>query len=88
MKSFVLLKKHRRLRKSKKPWSLCKFLMYFMSSPPSGLPHVAEGSHVPSVVWISVAVLLFLSHTLDGIDGKQARRTGTSTPLGELFDHG
>ena len=35
-----------------------------------------------------MAVLLFLSHTLDGIDGKQARRTGTSSPLGELFDHG
>lgn len=25
---------------------------------------------------------------LDGLDGKQARRTGTSGPLGELFDHG
>jgi phosphatidylglycerophosphate synthase len=25
---------------------------------------------------------------LDSIDGKQARRTGTSSPLGELFDHG
>lgn len=25
---------------------------------------------------------------VDGMDGKQARRTGTSTPLGELFDHG
>jgi ethanolaminephosphotransferase len=25
---------------------------------------------------------------LDAIDGKQARRTGTSSPLGELFDHG
>jgi ethanolaminephosphotransferase len=25
---------------------------------------------------------------LDGIDGKQARRTGTSGPIGELFDHG
>ena len=25
---------------------------------------------------------------LDAIDGKQARRTGSSTPLGELFDHG
>ena len=25
---------------------------------------------------------------LDGTDGKQARRTGTSSPLGELFDHG
>jgi phosphatidylserine synthase len=24
----------------------------------------------------------------DGIDGKQARRTQTSGPLGELFDHG
>ena len=24
----------------------------------------------------------------DGIDGKQARRTQSSTPLGELFDHG
>jgi len=24
----------------------------------------------------------------DGTDGKQARRTNTSSPLGELFDHG
>ena len=25
---------------------------------------------------------------LDCIDGKQARRTGSSSPLGQLFDHG
>ena len=25
---------------------------------------------------------------LDAIDGKQARRTNSSNPLGELFDHG
>lgn len=25
---------------------------------------------------------------IDGTDGKQARRTGSSSPLGELFDHG
>jgi choline/ethanolamine phosphotransferase len=25
---------------------------------------------------------------LDAIDGKQARRTSSSSPLGELFDHG
>ena len=43
---------------------------------------------IPSWAWVGVALLLFLAHTLDGIDGKQARRTGTSTPLGELFDHG
>lgn len=25
---------------------------------------------------------------MDAIDGKQARRTNSSSPLGELFDHG
>ncbi|KAJ1527121.1 hypothetical protein ONE63_008655 [Megalurothrips usitatus] len=43
---------------------------------------------IPSWVFLLAAVNLFLAHTLDGIDGKQARRTGTSGPLGELFDHG
>lgn len=28
------------------------------------------------------------AQTLDAIDGKQARRTNTSSPLGQLFDHG
>ncbi|CAG8563104.1 11004_t:CDS:2, partial [Scutellospora calospora] len=31
---------------------------------------------------------LWLYSTFDNVDGKQARRTGTSSPLGELFDHG
>ncbi|XP_018572678.1 choline/ethanolaminephosphotransferase 1 isoform X4 [Anoplophora glabripennis] len=31
---------------------------------------------------------LFIYQSLDAIDGKQARRTGTANPLGELFDHG
>lgn len=30
----------------------------------------------------------FKKYFTDGIDGKQARRTNSSTPLGELFDHG
>ena len=34
------------------------------------------------------ALGLFIYQTLDAIDGKQARRTKTSSPLGELFDHG
>ena len=29
-----------------------------------------------------------MTFVTDGIDGKQARRTNTSSPLGELFDHG
>lgn len=36
---------------------------------------------------IAINILLFFVIE-DGVDGKQARRTGTSSPLGELFDHG
>eukprot|EP00053_Salpingoeca_punica_P003549 m.43746 g.43746 ORF g.43746 m.43746 type:complete len:450 (-) comp12255_c0_seq1:270-1619(-) len=43
---------------------------------------------VPRWVWFYCAFAQFLGHTLDGLDGMQARRTGSSTPLGELFDHG
>ena len=34
------------------------------------------------------AIGLWMYQSLDAIDGKQARRTGTSGPLGEMFDHG
>eukprot|EP01128_Nolandella_sp_AFSM9_P012287 TRINITY_DN9127_c0_g1_i1.p1 TRINITY_DN9127_c0_g1~~TRINITY_DN9127_c0_g1_i1.p1 ORF type:complete len:415 (-),score=87.71 TRINITY_DN9127_c0_g1_i1:195-1394(-) len=43
---------------------------------------------LPSWVYLLNAVLLFFYQTWDALDGKQARRTGTSSPLGELFDHG
>jgi phosphatidylglycerophosphate synthase len=33
------------------------------------------------------AVLIFIYLTLDNIDGAHARRTGTSSPLGEFLDH-
>eukprot|EP00898_Chlorokybus_atmophyticus_P000508 jgi/Chlat1/1458/Chrsp12S00106 len=42
----------------------------------------------PRWVWLFATFAQFASHTLDGADGKQARRTGSSTPLGELVDHG
>lgn len=47
-----------------------------------------EAPPIPNWVWLVCAFNNFMSHTLDGIDGKQARRTGSSSPLGELFDHG
>ena len=37
---------------------------------------------------MALAITMFLYQTLDAIDGKQARRTGSSNALGELFDHG
>lgn len=48
-----------------------------------------EGTQpIPNWIWLICAINIFLAYTLDGIDGKQARRIGLSGPLGELFDHG
>ena len=43
---------------------------------------------MPAWAYLLNIFLLFWYQTLDAIDGKQARRTGSSSPLGELFDHG
>lgn len=42
----------------------------------------------PNWIYFSFAIGLWLYSTFDNVDGKQARRTGSSSPLGELFDHG
>ena len=42
----------------------------------------------PRWTLLLAALGLFAYQTLDAIDGKQARRTGTVSPMGELFDHG
>eukprot|EP01133_Synstelium_polycarpum_P014486 gene14486-17090_t len=39
-------------------------------------------------VHFAAAFCIFFYMMMDNIDGKQARRTKTSSPLGELFDHG
>lgn len=43
---------------------------------------------VPRWLFLLCALGIFIYQTLDACDGKQARRTGSSNPLGELFDHG
>uniref|UniRef100_A0A8B9I0H0 Cholinephosphotransferase 1 n=3 Tax=Astyanax mexicanus TaxID=7994 RepID=A0A8B9I0H0_ASTMX len=42
----------------------------------------------PAWAFILSALGLFIYQSLDAIDGKQARRTNSSSALGELFDHG
>ncbi|PJF19383.1 hypothetical protein PSACC_00769 [Paramicrosporidium saccamoebae] len=42
----------------------------------------------PPWVYFFYAACLWVYSTLDNVDGKQARRTKSSSPLGELFDHG
>ncbi|XP_014356943.2 cholinephosphotransferase 1 isoform X4 [Papilio machaon] len=43
---------------------------------------------VPRWACAACALGVFVYQSLDAIDGKQARRTGSQSPLGELFDHG
>ncbi|XP_043922550.1 ethanolaminephosphotransferase 1-like [Protopterus annectens] len=50
----------------------------------SGFGH----DHIPTWVWFFAGFSTFSAYCLDSIDGKHARRTYSSTPLGELFDHG
>ncbi|CAH1390052.1 unnamed protein product [Nezara viridula] len=45
-------------------------------------------TEAPRWTYVLCALGLFAYQSLDAIDGKQARRTGSSSPLGELFDHG
>ncbi|KAL5251941.1 hypothetical protein ACHWQZ_G014921 [Mnemiopsis leidyi] len=45
-------------------------------------------STAPPGAFIACGLGLFIYQSLDAIDGKHARRTGTNNPLGELFDHG
>ncbi|XP_076450716.1 cholinephosphotransferase 1-like [Babylonia areolata] len=45
-------------------------------------------SDIPAWTLVVAALGLFIYQSLDAIDGKQARRTKSSSPLGELFDHG
>ncbi len=43
---------------------------------------------LPTWMYFVFVLLIFLGQTLDAIDGKHARNTKRSSPLGQLMDHG
>jgi ethanolaminephosphotransferase len=43
---------------------------------------------VPRWIFLYNAIAILIYQTLDNMDGKQARKTSSSSPLGLLFDHG
>lgn len=58
------------------------------ASPPlCPVPNLHAG-YAPRWVYLFAAFAVVFYTWLDCFDGKQARRTGTSSPLGQLFDHG
>ncbi|KAG6765770.1 hypothetical protein POTOM_029827 [Populus tomentosa] len=58
----------------------------------SGVDHSCVAKYVLQPFWTRFVNLFPLwmppNMTFDAVDGKQARRTNSSSPLGELFDHG
>jgi ethanolaminephosphotransferase len=43
---------------------------------------------LPPWVYVIASIFQVIYHTLDAVDGKHARETKSSSPLGQLFDHG
>lgn len=43
---------------------------------------------IPRWTYIVAGIFQFIYQTLDAVDGKHARTTKASSPLGQLFDHG
>merc|ERR1712226_1725701 len=57
------------------------YVLVWMYCPDCGTP-------LPSWLYFTAAFSMWFYQTMDCMDGKQARRLGCSTPLGQLFDHG
>jgi phosphatidylglycerophosphate synthase len=62
-------------------WAAFLILSGFMAGPMS-----VAGRERPWLFGVC-ALCLFFYHTMDSLDGIQARRTGSSGPLGEFVDH-
>lgn len=60
---------------------VCSYVLMWWASP-----DFATGFTCPQALFCALS--LFFYQTMDAMDGKQARRTGASSPLGQLFDHG
>ncbi len=43
---------------------------------------------LPSWVYYITALFQLIYQTMDAVDGKHARQTKSSSPLGQLIDHG
>jgi phosphatidylglycerophosphate synthase len=47
-----------------------------------------QSESLPRWLCLTLAICTLVYQTLDNMDGKQARRTKTSSPLGQILDHG
>ena len=62
------------------------FLILFSQIPVFLLAEVMP--FLGPIPFLYSAVVLFIYQTMDAVDGKQARKLGKSSPLGQFLDHG
>ena len=65
---------------------IVSFIIIAMACPT--LDHCRAENDAPSYIFLINGISILIYQTLDNMDGKQARKTGSSSPLGLLFDHG
>lgn len=63
-------------------------VLFVCMSIPSTWKFFDNAGPAPWWVFFSGGLSVFVYLHLDCVDGKQARRTKSSSPLGQLFDHG
>lgn len=68
--------------------SIAPFFLVFVLCGTHLYNEEPEKYKIPRWAFFAEGVCYFLYRMLDELDGKQARRTGNSSPLGMLFDHG
>ena len=71
--------------------NMCSFFGLFMSVSPVLLMMTYDQSFtqdLPREVYLLAALCIFVAQTMDNVDGKLARKTGRTSPLGQIVDHG
>jgi ethanolaminephosphotransferase len=67
-------------------WMISSYLIFWYYAPL--VTFSEEKSEPPRWIFFFNGIAMLVYQTLDNMDGKQARRTHSSSPMGLLFDHG
>lgn len=68
--------------------TLVGFAFLLLSISPLAYRVILYGEEGPWWGWVLLSFGTFAYQTMDALDGKQARRLGVGSPLGEMVDHG
>ncbi len=73
-------------------FTICGTALILAYSPTMRAPRSStfsgDAAVIPPYVFFANVLCVLIYQTCDAVDGKQARRTGMSSPVGQLVDHG